>query len=184
MIMDRENLFKEFLEECKKNNQICGAGNPYAKILLVGQEHYAKERIDNKQWIDYLKGNYGYCSIDNNPWIMKDENDNRWRHFQNPSKTWYYYQHLIEKSLPKRLNRSGRGVRDFEFDAFTTELNNEAKPSSANDREGVKDNVESRLKIFEQSKYIQSFPVVVLACGNYLINRVDIILDSFSIIST
>ena len=33
--MDREKLFKEFLEECKKNNQICGAGNPYAQILKV-----------------------------------------------------------------------------------------------------------------------------------------------------
>ena len=53
--MDREKLFKEFLEECKKNNQICGAGNPYAHILLVGQEHRADEPINNdKDWQDYL----------------------------------------------------------------------------------------------------------------------------------
>ena len=57
MIMDKEKQFKKFLEECKKNNQICGAGNPYAHILLVGQEHYAKERIDNKQWKVYLERN-------------------------------------------------------------------------------------------------------------------------------
>lgn len=185
--MDREILFKEFLEECKKNHQICGAGNPYAQILLVGQEHYAQERIDKKQWNDYLERNYAYCSVDNNPWIKKDENDNRWRNrnYQNPSKTWYYYQQLINEALPMRLNMSGRGVRDFEFDAFTTELNNEAKPSSANDREGVKDNIESRLKIFERSKFIQSFSVIVLACGNYLTNSVELgvtqINDTFGV---
>ena len=43
--MGREKLFEEFLNECKKNNQICGAGNPYAHILLVGQEHYAKNGL-------------------------------------------------------------------------------------------------------------------------------------------
>lgn len=186
MIMGREKLFKEFLEECKKNHQICGAGNPYAHILLVGQEHYAKKRIDNRQWNDYLEGNYAYCSVENNPWIKKDENDNRWRNYQNPSKTWYYYQQLINKALPKRLNRSERGVRDFEFDAFTTELNNEAKPSSTTDREGVKGNIESRLKIFERSKFIQSFSVIVLACGNYLTNSVELgvtqINDTFGVI--
>jgi hypothetical protein len=95
--MNRTKIFEEFLEECKKNHQICGAGNPYAQILLVGQEHYAKKRIDNRQWNDYLEGNYAYCSVENNPWIKKDENDNRWSNYQNPSKTWYYYQQLINK---------------------------------------------------------------------------------------
>lgn len=166
--MDREKLFNEFLKECKKNKQICGAGNPYAHILLVGQEHYAKIRVDENKWKEYLERNYDYCSLEKNPWI---KNDNQWRNCQNSSKTWLYYQQLINKALPNRLNRSERGVRDFEFDAFTTELNNEAKPSSANDREGVKDNIESRLKIFEQSKFIQSFPVIVLACGNYIRNQ-------------
>lgn len=174
--MDREKLFKEFIEECKKNNQICGAGNPNAHILLVGQEHYAKKRIDNdKQWKEYLEENYGYCSVDNNPWIKIDENDNRWRYYQNPSKTWYYYQQLINNALPKRINRSGRAVRDFEFDAFTTELNNEAKPSSIvngkEEREKLRGRVEARLKVFEHSDFIKSFPVIILACGGYLRNN-------------
>ena len=62
MIMGREKLFEEFLNECKKNNQICGAGNPYAHILLVGQEHRAKERINSVEaWKEYLRNNYRYC---------------------------------------------------------------------------------------------------------------------------
>lgn len=186
--MDREKLFKEFIEECKKNNQICGAGNPYAHILLVGQEHYAKKRIDDdKQWKDYLEGNYGYCSLDNNPWIKRDENDNRWRNYQNPSKTWYYYQQLINKALPKRLNRSELRIRDFEFDAFTTELNNEAKPSSIvngkEEREKLRERIEARLKVFTHSDFIKSFPVIILACGDYIRNnkKVREIDDTFHV---
>lgn len=186
--MDREKLFEEFIKVCRSNDQICGAGNPNAHILLVGQEHYAKKRIDDdKQWKDYLEENYGYCSVDNNPWIKKDENDNRWRNYQNPSKTWYYYQQLINKALPKRLNRSGRELRDFEFDAFTTELNNEAKPSSIvngkEEREKLRERIEARLKVFKHSDFIKSFPVIILACGGYIRNneKVREIDDTFHV---
>ena len=176
--MDRENKFEEFLEKCKKENQICGAGNPYAHILLVGQEHYAEKPITNDtEWKEYLDKNYDYCSITNNPWVKKDENDNRWRNCQNPSKTWCYYQQLINKALPKRLNRSGKQIQDFEFDAFTTELNNEAKPSSRvngkEERKQLRERIEARLKVFEESDFIKNFPVIVLACGDYVTNSVE-----------
>ena len=185
--MDREKLFKDFLEECKKNNQICGAGNPYAQILLVGQEHRSDEPIESeKEWQKYLDKNYGYCEIEN-PWIIKDENSDLWRKYQNSTPTWSCYQRLIEKALGERKKRVLQGDKDFEFDAFTTELNNEAKSSSRvkgkNEREKLRERIEARLKVFKHSDYIKSFPVIVLACGGYIRNnnKVREIDDTFHV---
>lgn len=172
--MDREKQFKEFVEACRNNNQICGAGNPYAQILLVGQEHRAEKPIENEQeWKAYLENNYRYCEIDN-PWIIEDENS-KWRNYQNPTPTWSSYQRLIDNALLERPKRALQGDKDFEFDAFTTELNNEAKPSSRvngkEERNKLRQRVEARLQVFKQSEFIQNFPVIVLACGGYVINR-------------
>lgn len=172
--MDRTKLFEEFLEECKKNNQICGAGNPYAQILLVGQEHRAETPIINyKDWQNYLEENYQYCEKDN-PWIIKDENSDLWRKYQNSTPTWSRYQHLIDEVFPERHKRALHGEKDFEFDAFTTELNNEAKPSSRvegkAERRKLRDRIDARLKIFEKSDFIKSFPIIILACGGYIRN--------------
>lgn len=173
--MDREKLFKEFLEKCKKNSQICGAGNPYAQILIVGQEHRSDKPIESeKEWQGYLENNYRYCEIDN-PWIIKDENSDLWRKYQNSTPTWSSYQHLIEKVLLNRKKRVLQGDKDFEFDAFTTELNNEAKPSSRvkgkEERKKLRERIEARLNILKNSDYIKSFPVIVLACGDYIRNN-------------
>ena len=185
--MNREKLFKEFLEECKKNHQICGAGNPYAQILLVGQEHRSEEPIDSeKKWQDYLDYNYWCCEI-GNPWIIKDENSDLWKQYQNSTPTWSNYQRLIDKACHNRHKRALQGERDFEFDAFTTELNNEAKPSSRvngkEEREKLRERIETRLKLFKHSDYIKSFPVIVLACGGYIRNdeKVREIDDTFHV---
>ena len=172
--MDREKLFKEFLEECKKNNQICGAGNPYAQILLVGQEHRSDKPIESeKEWQDYLDENYRYCET-NNPWIITDENSDSWRKYQNSTPTCSSYEHLLEEVFRERKKRVLQGDKDFEFDAFTTELNNEAKPSSRvkgkDERKKLRERIEARLEVFKNSDYIKSFPVIILACGGYIIN--------------
>ena len=165
--MDREKLFKEFLKECKINNQICGAGNPYAHILLVGQEHRSEKPIDSeKEWQEYLDENYRYCET-NNPWIITDENSDLWRKYQNSTPTWSSYQRLIEKALVERKKRVLQGDKDFEFDAFTTELNNEAKPSSRvkgkEEREKLRERIEVRLKLFKHSDFIKSFSCYYLS---------------------
>lgn len=186
--MEREILFEEFLRECKKNNQICGAGNPYSQILLIGQEHRAKERINSVEaWKEYLSKNYNYCEK-GNPWIITDKNNDLWRKFQNSTPTWSCYQHLIEGALPNRHKRVLRGEKDFEFDAFTTELNSEAKPSSRvngkDEREKLRERIEARLEVFKNSDFIKSFPVIILACGGYLRNddKIREIDDTFHVI--
>lgn len=162
--MDRKELFDAFIAECKKEKQICGSGNSNAHILLVGQEHYAKEKIsDDKEWEKYLNDNYRYC-----------EEATSWSNY-NKSKTWLYYQKLVDLALPHRKRPTHRGERNFEEDAFTTELNNEAKPSSKiggkEERNELIKRVSRRLSLFKKSEFIQKFPVVVLACGGYIVNR-------------
>ena len=88
--------------------------------------------------------------------------------------TWSSYQHLIEEVFRERKKRVLQGDKDFEFDAFTTELNNEAKPSSRvkgkDERKKLRERIEARLEVFKNSDYIKSFPVIILACGGYIIN--------------
>ena len=174
--MDREKLFEEFINECKSNKQICGSGNPNANILLIGQEHYSEVPIKNndEKWENYLNDNWNYCSVDN-PWVTKDISNTNWLKFQNTSNTWLNYQKLIDGALPNRQKRMVRGKRDFEFDAFTTELNNEAKPSNrsenGNETVELKKRIANRLEVLKESCFIQSFPVIVLACGPYICNQ-------------
>ena len=52
--------------------------------------------------------------------------------------------------------------------AFCTELNNVCARHSA---DAPKDTIESKLKLFKEAKFIQSFPVVILACGSYIVNQ-------------
>ncbi len=160
--MNRESLFEEFLKECEYKEQICGSGNHISNILLVGNEHYSEKPIkSDDDWKKYLMDNYNYCKT-----------NKTWSNF-NKSKTWLYYQKLIDETIPQRQKPTMRGERNFEEDAFTTELNSEAKPSSNINREGLKERIESRLELFKHSDFIKSFPVVVLACGSYLMNCVE-----------
>ena len=166
--MERKELFEKFIEDCRKAKQICGAGNPNANILLVGQEHYSPKPIINEEdWNSYLNDNYRYCK-ERTTWVV-----------DNKSKTWYYYQKLVDKSIGRETKRSK--TKDFEEFAFTTELNNEAKPSSRIEgenktqrkekREQLHKRIAQRLQLFKHSDFIQSFPVIVLACGPYIVNR-------------
>lgn len=162
--MDREKLFEAFIADCKKEKQICGSGNPNAYILLVGQEHYSKKKIsDDSEWEKYLNDNYRYC-----------EEATSWNN-NNRSNTWRYYQKLVDLALPNRKKPNLKGERNFEEDAFTTELNNEAKPSSKiegkEEKIELKERISRRLLLFKKSGFIQKFPVVVLACGGYIVNR-------------
>lgn len=168
IVMERNELFKKFIDDCKKARQICGAGNPNANILLIGQEHYAPKPIINEEdWEKYLDDNYRYCES-RTSWVV-----------DNKSKTWYYYQKLVENSIGYESKRSK--TKDFEEFAFTTELNNEVKPSSRIEgedknqrrekREQLHKRIAQRLELFKRSDFIQSFPVIVLACGPYIVNR-------------
>lgn len=183
--MDREKLFEEFIDECEKRREICGIGNPYSKILLVGQEFYSPQ--PRESFDDILEENYDYCRYlvkGNLPYktydgheickiYIKERGSRDINGKYKKNNTWCNYQTLINKILNKPTYVKGK--LDFEQFAFTTELSSVPKPTSRPkdkvEREQVLARVSKRLELFRKSKFIQDFPVVILACGWYIYNH-------------
>ena len=175
--MDREQLFKDFKEKCVKRPEICGQGNPNADILIIGKEPAGEEFEDTncQEYLDFLKRNYeecgAHCFVESNHEI---------NHFEQKypqckevktsiatlSKTWKNYQKLINSIYNKPENQY---VIDFENFAYTTELSSMRRERSNYSK--AKDGVIERLKFFQNSEFIKSFPVIILACGPYIKNK-------------
>lgn len=154
---DKHQLFKEFVQECNKNNFYIGQGNPDSKILFIGCES-SKERkkINDEHTFECLNELNGKNFDD--LWDIRPK--------EGEGCTWSKYQKIIDTVYTNRKHIAGK--LDFEEMAFCTELNNVCARHSA---DAPKDTIESKLKLFKESKFIQSFPVVVLACGSYIVNQ-------------
>lgn len=154
--MDREKLFEAFIKECEERVEICGQGNPNADILIIGKEHYYCENITDKELIRrHLQMNYELCR----DITRRDAPRERKR---NP--TWSNYQKLIEKVYGYHSE-----MFDFEQRAFTTELNTAFRPKAKLDDLTIS-NINRRLSFFATSSFINSFKIILLACGNYISN--------------
>lgn len=167
---ERELQFRDYINACmnKDVKELIGLGNPYAKILLVGQESAKIVNIgeENKQ-----------ITEDNNNFITWLTNKNfeylyhQPRFYQNRLKkngkpilncTWNAYQKLIDYIRPEEKRcMDKKGDTDFCMDAFTTELNNTLSPHCAQDWK-------PRIESFKCSSFIKGFPVVILACSHYI----------------
>lgn len=156
--MDIEKLFDEFVNECKETQQICGQGEFRANILLIGQEPYRKHEMEGEELKNHLSKNYSECR--NHSCCYTHES-------KDLSPTWKNYQKLIDLIYPDKPKN--KGVIDFEKYAFTTELNSVPRPHKKLDSQ-TKNNIKDRLALFKKSKFIQSFPVIILACGGYIKN--------------
>ena len=154
--MDREVLFEEFINECEKNNQICGQGNPNADILIIGKEPYMDLKTNQKSLQEELQRQYERC---------KRGDFGNAKRGKNP--TWCNYQSLIEKVYKPKVEFNS-GLFDFEKYAFTTELSSIPRKNSKYPE--AKPFIQDRLRFFEKSKFIQDFPVIILACGGYIKN--------------
>lgn len=158
---DRHLLFKEFAQECSKRDFYIGQGNPNSMILFVGCEPNDTDEPEQK-----VKNNRHTfeCLNELNGKSYKD----LWqiRSKKGEGCTWSKYQKIIDTVYPKRKHIAGK--LDFEEMAFCTELNNVCARHSAYAK---KDTIGTKLELFKESKFIQSFPVVVLACGSYIVNQ-------------
>ena len=152
--MDREKLFEAFLSECKRRGEICGQGNPLAKILIIAKEPHGLEEDSKK----IIEDNWKSCRV-NNPERKKD------------LVTWGYYQDLIEKIYKEEYetNTHDKNVFDFEEFAYTTELS--SVPRLRSNYSKAKPAIYDRLKFFSESGFIKDFPVIILACGGYIRNN-------------
>jgi hypothetical protein len=162
--MDRERLFDDFKSQCRQK-EICGQGNPNADILIIGKEPYGDEIKDTEKFLEFLETNYNNCGVH---CFQKNKDDNFGKLV-----TWKNYQKLIYY-VYKGIKYDGfdKDIIDFEKHAFTTELS--SMPRRKSNYKASKKMIQKRLAFFKESGFIQSFPVVVLACGPYIKNIGDI----------
>ena len=163
--MDREKLFEEFINECEKEPlTLCGQGTPNAVILIIGKE---STDISEKSLVQNIER----CR-------NKMERDAP-RPINPKNKTWANYQYLLDEIYQRKSDYDDKW--DFEKYAFTTELSSTPRKNSKYSE--AKSSIQDRLRFFEKSKFIQDFPVIVLACGGYIRNndKVREIDDTFHV---
>ena len=152
--MDREKLFEQFFNCCKqKPEQLCGQGEKNSSILIIGKESTNVTIEENLDLCDREKG----CG-NSRP---------RGKFYE----TWSKYQRLIEAVYREEYDKKPCDVKlvDFEKYAFTTELSSDPRRQSS--YVDARPSIEKRLELFRNSEFIQSFPVVILACGGYIQNQ-------------
>lgn len=153
--MDREKLFEEFFSCCKEEpKQLCGQGEKNSSILIIGKES-TNVTVEN---------NLILCEKEKGCGCFPRERGK-------PYETWSKYQKLIETVYREEYVKGpcDKKLVDFERFAFTTELSSDPRTHSS--FIDAKPSIEKRLKLFRTSDFIQSFPVVILACGGYIRNR-------------
>lgn len=175
---------KEFKEVVKLNTFI-GMGNPKSKILILGKEVATDvEEGKNKDleeknlnsfnkncedWIDNIRENRTQDDIP--IWDINKNNNNPLYAFKGvkinkEGHTWRKYQKLNNYIYNKENNFN----IDFQEKSFISEISilPSKTTSKAQKKESFKESLQHRKKTFLTSDFIQKFPIVILACGNYI----------------
>lgn len=192
--MEYPEIFIKKVIECKKNETYIGTGNPNSKILIIGKEtatdvenrankdelyvRFQNEMLqdfkDNaKKWNLNIENFVGIDSLPN--WIGgKDSplNSNPLFPFKSlhtkvlkEGQTWSKYQKLHDLIFLNNLSSSKDKEIDFHNNFFLTEMNNApAKFTKKANKKGIPD----RKQFFKESVFFQNFPVIILACSNYI----------------
>ena len=163
---ERELQFRAYIDACRHKNEYIGLGNPYAKILLIGQESAQSGKADEiiKENIDLVTAclNNGCLhKLYHQPRIYIDRKDKHGNPILN--RTWNAYQKLIDYIRPEEKRLLDPENTDFCMDAFTTELNNTFSLRQAPEKK-------LRIETLRKSDFIKGFPVIILACGPYIHN--------------
>lgn len=164
--------FKEFVKKGVVNKYHVGTGNPNAQILYIGKESaIADDNHEGRKWYDknatdwqnHIENNT--CEILSYP-ISEDHVFRREKSWG--KNTWSKYQKLTDHIFEKEEKPHHI---DFLKNVFTTEINDapNKNTSTAN-----KSKLNERKSLLKESDFIQNFPVVVLACSNYIKNNDDL----------
>lgn len=197
--------FEKAVNECKNTGFYIGTGNPNSKILIIGKE--TATDIENKANRDELYVRFqGECLQDFNEnaikWSLNIKNQVDANSLpdwiggkdsplsSNPlfpfkslhtkqlkeGQTWRKYQKLHDLVFFGDKSLSKEKEFNFHSNFFLTEMNNSpAKFTRHADKSGIP----NRKQFFKQSDFFQSFPVVILACSNYV--NGDEIKEIFSV---
>lgn len=162
--MDRKDLFRRFVEICSNENQWIGQGNPCADILIIGREP-AIQADDNNDLTEIKKNiSWNQNGLETGKYhiIQVKRSDCKGGH------TWLKYQKLTDY-IYNDGDSTNNELLNFEHKVFTSEANNTVSKRTCN----AKNAFEKRKKMFSMSEcdFIRSFPVTILACGNYYTNN-------------
>lgn len=151
------------------NHEYVGLGNPDSNILFVGKEaaidieinddfQKIKEKLKRLHGskINWKSNNFDYS---HNPIEIKNLSD-----------TWQNYQQLYNNIFfEKKQNTSATFLKEV----FTTEMSNLPAKTTGKAKKNLffKKELKRRKENFFTSEFIQSFPVVVLACSDYIMNN-------------
>ena len=180
--------FKEIVEKGVNEHFYIGTGNPNAKILFVGKEAGIDEFTDEDGIINYALNAKSWkkhivdstCETLN---YIPSKDIPKERALRMAGHTWRKYQILHNNIYLKEKNKDSK--IDFLENVFTTEMND--SPSKRTQPAQQKKDFEKKLKErrnnFFISDYIQNFPVIVLACSNYIKNDNNVrqIDDTFNV---
>lgn len=184
--MDRERLFEDFLEQCKSREEICGQGNPNADILIIGKEPHGEICKNRQKYLDHLNKNYEHCKVNCfvrmscrnfDYYKQKYQNYDVARENFRKLTTWKNYQKLLYEIYKGiKCHEYDKNIIDFERFAYTTELSSMPRPQA--DYDASKEMINKRLLFFKESEFIQSFPVIILACREYIHNDYERQIDN------
>lgn len=181
MRMEYPREFIELIDNPKWENEFIGYGNPNAEILIIGQEAACEEFSEDWKKFYGRNHNQWYRTIHEGLTFhhYNDESkEYRFPEYFNPlypfykqylsttSKTWYWYQRLIDNVyMHKREGR--RGIIDFFEHAFITELNNHTRKNHKV-KQDVEKNIRDRFDFMKETHLFWSrFKFVIIAAGPY-----------------
>jgi|SRR5690554_257466 len=146
--------FKKLIVASSEKTYI-GRGNPNANILFVGKEYSKpneKAEFESKFWNEKIAKN----EIVNLTHIKNVGEGHTWNKYQN------LHDYIFEKTKTNKF--------DFEELIFTTEMSEIPQKNTINARKNpeFKPKLAQRKIDFFRSKFIQDFPVIVLACSDYI----------------
>ncbi len=192
--MKYSDSFTEIVNQGVKEKFYIGTGNPNSKVLIVGKEtaisdtnmlekqnkkNYEQNAFDwirnienniceiTKNWIYEAYINDGYAT--NNPiFAFKGVKINE----HGEGQTWRKYQKLCDVIFNGEMVTDKDRPYDFQKHFFITEMNDnpEKTTSKAQKEKDFKPKLKKRKDVFFKSDFIQNFPIIVLACSNYIWN--------------
>lgn len=192
--MKYQKTFEDCVRKCKENGTYIGTGNPNSKILVVGKETATDaENKTNKNEIDALFEKECLQDFKDNAikWDLNIEKNVELNSIPNwiggkdspltinplfpfksmhpkelkEGQTWRKYQKLHDSIFLNDLSLAKEKEFDFHNNFFLTEMND--SPSKFT-KDANKSGIPNRKQFFKESEFFQNFPVIILACSNYI----------------
>lgn len=190
--MNYSKIFADEISKAVQEGSYLGTGNPSGQILIVGKE-VATDVEENQNlileqqnlhnyntnatdWLANFQNGTTQNEVEN--WMFDDPNriNNplfafKGAEIKEEGKTWRKYQKLHDFIYNKEENSAeSKYVHNFQERLFITEMSDAPSKTTgkASRRELFKKSLLHRKNTFFKSDFIQNFPVVILACSDYI----------------